>query len=51
MTEPVCPRCGVAARGLRSSVHIWQVLGCGHWLNRAQARVLAEASEKAKARE
>ncbi len=46
MTGPTCPRCGVPARGLRSSVHIWLVLGCGHWLDRAAARVLAEATAR-----
>jgi ribosomal protein L37AE/L43A len=50
VTGPTCPRCGVPARGLRSSVHIWMALPCGEWLTREQARVVAEASEKAEVR-
>jgi hypothetical protein len=50
MTGPACPRCGERATGLRSSKHLWLVLPCSHWATRDQARVLAEASEKAEGR-
>lgn len=50
MSGPVCPRCGVRATGLRSSKHLWLILPCHHWVTKAQAQVIAEASEKAEAK-
>jgi len=45
MTGPVCPRCGKVATGLRSSVHLWTVLPCLHWVRLVEGRAIRAAAK------